>query len=102
VLFVAGFAGRQARWLMKKASLSTIDRILGGVLGLVRGMLVIAIVLTAVAAFEPNAEWLARSELAPYFLVGGRAAIWLAPTELRQRFYRGLDLTRQSRYSPTG
>jgi membrane protein required for colicin V production len=99
VLFVAGFAGRTARWLMKKASLSTVDRILGGVLGLLRGACVVGIVLTAAAAFEPKAEWLARSELAPYFLVGGRAAIWLAPTEFRQRFYRGLELTRQSRYS---
>jgi hypothetical protein len=33
--------------------------------------------------------------LAPYFLVGGRAAIWLAPSELRHRFYQGLDYMRQ-------
>jgi hypothetical protein len=34
--------------------------------------------------------------LAPYFLVGGRAAIWLAPSELRQRFYQGLDYLRHA------
>jgi membrane protein required for colicin V production len=99
VLIVAGFAGRIARWVMKKAGLSTIDRVLGGVLGLLRGVLVVAIVLTAVAAFEPAAQWLEPSELAPYFLVGGRAAIWLAPPELRQRFYQGLDYMRQTRFS---
>ena len=99
VLIVAGFAGRFARWVMKKAGLSTIDRVLGGVLGLLRGVLVVAIVLTAVAAFEPAAQWLEESELAPYFLVGGRAAIWLAPPELRHRFYEGLDYMRQTRFS---
>jgi membrane protein required for colicin V production len=96
VLIVAGFAGRIARWAMKKAGLSTIDRVLGAVLGLLRGVLVVAIVLTAMAAFAPAARWLIGSQLAPYFLVGGRAAIWLAPSELRQRFYQGLDYMRQA------
>src|ERR1017187_1065137 len=94
VLLVAGFAGRVTRWAMKKAGLTTIDRFLGAVLGLLKGMLVVAIVLTATSAFAPAAKWLAGSELAPYFLVGGRAAIWLAPSELRQRFYQGLDYMR--------
>ncbi|MGA7292336.1 MAG: CvpA family protein [Terriglobales bacterium] len=97
VLIIAGFAGRTARWAMKKAGLSAIDRILGAVLGLLRGVLVVAIVLTAMAAFAPTAKWLAESELAPYFLVGGRAAVWLAPSELRRRFYQGLDYLRQVR-----
>ncbi|HXO94709.1 MAG TPA: CvpA family protein [Candidatus Acidoferrum sp.] len=99
VLIAAGFAGRKARLAMKKAGLSAIDRGLGGVLGLVRGVLVVAIVLTAVASFKPEARWLAKSELAPYFLVGGRAAIWLAPADLRHRFYQGLDYIRQARFS---
>ena len=96
VLILAGIAGRIARWAMKKAGLSTIDRILGAVLGLLRGVLVVAIVLTAMTAFAPAARWLAESQLAPYFLVGGRAAIWLAPSELRQRFYQGLDYMRRA------
>ena len=95
VLIVAGVAGGIARWAMKKAGLSTIDRVLGAVLGLLRGTLVVAIVLTAMAAFAPAVKWLEGSELAPYFLVGGRAAIWLAPSDLRHRFYQGLDYMRQ-------
>jgi membrane protein required for colicin V production len=91
VAIVAGILGRIARWAMKKAGLSAIDRVLGAVLGLLRGILVVAIVLTAMAAFAPAAKWLVGSDLAPYFLVGGRAVVWLAPSELRQRFYQGLD-----------
>src|ERR1035437_10891950 len=90
-LLVAGIAGRIARWAMKKAGLSTIDRILGAVLGLLRGVLVVAVVLTATAAFAPAAKWLAGSQLGPYFLVGGRAGIWLAPSGYRHCFFQGLD-----------
>src|SRR5271167_4066839 len=95
VLIVAGLAGRIARWAMKKAGLSSIDRFLGALLGLVKGVLVVAVVLTVMTAFSPAARWLEQSQLAPYFLVGGRAAIWLAPSELRHRFYQGLDYLRQ-------
>jgi len=95
VLILAGVAGRIASWMMKEAGLTTIDRILGGVLGLLKGALVVAVVLTAMAAFAPAAKWLAGSAWAPYFLVGGRAAVWLAPSELRNRFYQGLDYLRR-------
>lgn len=95
VLLVAGIAGRIARWAMKEAGLSFFDRFLGGVLGLIRGSLIIAVVLLGMTAFTPTSRWLESSEMAPYFLVVGRAAIWVAPSELRGRFYQGLDLLRQ-------
>jgi membrane protein required for colicin V production len=95
VLIVAGIAGRMARSVMKKAGLGTIDRFLGAVLGLLKGALVVAVVLLAMTSFAPAAKWLEDSELAPYFLVCGRAAIWLAPSEMRHRFYQGLDYMRQ-------
>jgi membrane protein required for colicin V production len=95
VAIVASVAAHLARWAMKKVGLSGVDRVLGAMFGLVRGALIVAIVLTAMVAFAPAAQWLQGSQLAPYFLVGGRAAIWLAPSELRQRFYQGLDYMRQ-------
>jgi membrane protein required for colicin V production len=96
VMILAGIAGRIARWIAKEAGLSFFDRVLGGALGLLRGCLVVAIVLVSMAAFTPTSRWLAESEMAPYFLVVGRAAIWLAPAALRARFYQGLDLLHQS------
>jgi uncharacterized membrane protein required for colicin V production len=68
------------------------DRMLGALLGLVRGILIVAVVLMGMAAFTPTSNWLEGSEFAPYLLVVGRAAIWVAPSELRARFYQGLDL----------
>ena len=95
VMLLAGLAGRLARWMMQEAGLTFVDRILGAALGLLRGCLIVAIVLASMTAFTPSSNWLQRSELAPYFLVAGRAAIWVAPSELRARFYQGLDLLRR-------
>src|SRR5271170_5882071 len=44
VLIVAGVAGRISQTVMKKAGLGGIDGFLGAVLGLVKGVLVVAIV----------------------------------------------------------
>jgi len=91
ILFLFSIASRIARKLMKAAGLSGFDRLLGGLLGVVKGCLVVAIVLMGMTAFTPTSQWLEKSELAPYFLVVGRAAIWVAPSQLRARFYEGLD-----------
>src|SRR5580700_11747860 len=45
VLIVAGTAGRIVRWAMKEAGLSLFDRILGGLLGLLKGALFVAVIL---------------------------------------------------------
>lgn len=95
VMILAGLLGKMVRWLMKEVGLRGIDRFMGGLLGLVRGALLVAIVLVSMTAFTPNSRWLQGSSLAPYFLVVGRAAIWVAPPELRSQFYQGLDYLRR-------
>lgn len=91
ILIVFGIAGRIARKLMKEVGLSGFDRFLGALLGVLKGALAVAVVLMGMTAFTPTSSMLEKSELAPYFLVAGRAAIWLAPSALRARFYEGLD-----------
>jgi membrane protein required for colicin V production len=98
VMILAGVAGRIARWAVREAGLSVFDRILGAALGLLRGCLLVAVVLVSMTAFTPTSKWLAGSELAPYFLVAGRAAIWVAPSGLRARFYQGLDLLHREQH----
>jgi membrane protein required for colicin V production len=96
VMILAGILGKIVRWLMKEAGLNVVDRFFGGVLGLVRGCLLVAIVLVSMTAFTPTSRWLQGSALAPYFLVVGRAAIWVAPAELRAQFYKGLEYVRKA------
>ncbi len=92
ILLLFGIAARIARWVMKEAGLSGFDRFLGAVLGLLKGGLMVAVILMGMTAFAPTSKLLEKSQLAPYFLVVGRAAIWLAPSELRARFDQGLSL----------
>lgn len=102
ILLLFHAAARIARWVMKQAGLSGFDRFLGGVLGLLKGGLMVAVILMGFAAFAPTSKMLANSQLAPYFLVVGRAAIWLGPAELRARFYQGLDLLHHAPQKLTG
>lgn len=97
VLIVAGILGRLVRWAMKEAGLTVMDRVLGALLGLLKGSLFVSVILMGMTAFAPASKLLQGSQLAPYFLVGGRAAIWMAPSSLRSRFYQGLDYLRHAK-----
>jgi membrane protein required for colicin V production len=96
ILIVFSIAGRIARKLMKEAGLSGFDRFLGALLGLLKGALAVSVVLMGMTAFTPTSSMLDKSELAPYFLVVGRAAIWVAPSALRAKFDEGLDFLQRA------
>jgi membrane protein required for colicin V production len=102
IVLLFGLAARIARWVMKESGLSSFDRFLGAILGLLKGGLMVAVILMGMTAFEPTSKLLQNSLLAPYFLVMGRAAIWVAPSELRARFYQGMDLLHQAPQKITG
>ena len=90
VVLLAGGIGRIARFGMKEVGLRWFDRVLGGMFGLVRGVLIVMISLLALASFSPGSTMLARSRTAPYLLVLARAAVWVAPSQVRQQFRAGM------------
>lgn len=96
IVLLFGVAAKIVRWIMKEAGFSGFDRFLGALLGLLKGGLMVAVILMGMTAFTPTSKLLQNSQLAPYFLVVGRAAIWVAPSELRLRFNQGLDLIHQA------
>jgi membrane protein required for colicin V production len=87
---LAGFAGRLARWTFESAGLRWFDRLLGAAFGLARGAVVVTALVMALAAFSPGSQMLQGSSLAPYFLVLGQGASWMAPESLRQNFRDGV------------
>jgi membrane protein required for colicin V production len=101
IVILAGLVARVARWAMKEAGLSWFDRILGAGFGALRGGLIVAVVSLVMTSFTPSSRLLEGSQLAPYFLVVGRAVIWLAPSELRARFYQGLNVLHSSEMKDT-
>src|SRR6516165_6956989 len=94
VVLLAGVVGRIARWAVNGVGLRWFDRLLGGVFGFVRGAAVCTVIVLALAAFVPQWGWLQQSRISPFLLVSGRALIWVAPGELRQRFREGWELLR--------
>ena len=94
VVLLAGTIGRIARWAVHGVGLRWFDRLLGAVFGFVRGAVISTVIVLALAAFAPQWGWLQQSRIAPFLLVSGRALIWAAPADLRQRFHEGWDLLR--------
>ncbi len=93
VVLLAGVIGRLARFGMKEVGLRWFDRVLGGLFGVVRGVLFVMVALLALTSFSPatGSTVLARSRTAPYLLVLARAAVWVAPAQVRHQFQAGLE-----------
>ncbi|HEX9121653.1 MAG TPA: CvpA family protein, partial [Terriglobales bacterium] len=91
VTLLASAIGRLVRASMKDVGLRWFDRLLGALFGLARGLLVVMVIALALASFTPESPVLSNSRLAPYLLVAARAAVWLAPTQVRMQFRAGMD-----------
>ncbi len=94
-LIVGALVGIVARKLIKAAGIQWFDRFLGGVFGLVRGVLVDAILLMAMMAFAIKPDTVQRSSLAPYMTTGARAIALIMPGNLRAQFHLGLEKFRE-------
>lgn len=95
VVLIAGVAGKVTRWAMKEVGLRWVDRLLGAAFGLVRGIVVVAAVVLALATFAPESRMLRESSLGRYVLLAARVGSWLAPADVRQKFKDGLVLLRE-------
>jgi len=96
VVIAAGIIGRIASWLARVAGLGWADRLLGAAFGVVRGSAMVAVLVLALAAFAPGSQWLGRSSLGGYFLIGSRGMSWLAPAGLRQKLRQGVAAMREA------
>ena len=88
VLILGSVVGLILSKLLKWVGLSWFNHLLGGAAGLARGVLVIAVMVSAIVAFSPSPPpgFLDRSKLLPYAL---EVSSWLAataPRELKDAF----------------
>lgn len=65
--------------------LKTIDRIFGGVFGLVRGMLIAALIVFVMIAFQINDSLVRKSRLAPFVLETIRVVFNLTPEKFKEK-----------------
>ncbi len=95
-LLVGAMVGLLARKLIKTAGVQWFDRFLGGVFGLVRGVLVDAILLMAMLAFAIKPDAVRQSALAPYVTTGTRVIALVMPGSLRAQFHLGFEKFREA------
>jgi membrane protein required for colicin V production len=101
VVVLAGAIARIVRWVIHEAGFKWADRSLGAAFGFLRGAVIVTAGLLAITAFAPESQELTGSQLAGYFVVAGRGASWLAPSDIRQKFREGVNKLRQRTGSGT-
>lgn len=89
VMVLSALLGRAFNRTVHAVGLGFFDRLLGAVFGLLRGCLLGVAILMAVAAFLPQSQWIANSQLTPYFLRGAHAVSFVVPHDLRQQILNG-------------
>ncbi len=95
-LLVGALVGVVARKLIKTAGIQWFDRFLGGLFGLVRGVLVDAILLMALLAFAIKPDAVRQSALAPNVTTGTRVVALVMPGSLRAQFHLGFEKFREA------
>ena len=90
VLIAGSLVARLAQKLVNTAGIRWLDRLLGLLFGLLRGIIVDAVIVMALLAFAIKPEAVRRSQLAPKVMDGSRALAALMPPELRRQFDAGL------------
>jgi len=75
--------------LLKKLWLRWLDRLLGGLFGLLRGWLIVSIIFLAFAAFGVQRANMARSQTAGFFLDSAKLIVFSVPEELKAKFGDG-------------
>jgi membrane protein required for colicin V production len=90
VMLAAAILGRVLRWILHGLGLGWADRLAGGAFGLLKGYILVALGVAAMAAFFPRQPWFDQSQLVPYFFPGAHGSATVLPRDLGVRIQSGL------------
>jgi membrane protein required for colicin V production len=84
--------------LFKMAGINWLDRLLGGVFGFVRGILISMVIVMVLSAFSFNSkpQSVIDSAVAPYVLESAKFLSKMTPKELKEGFRRSYENIRKS------
>jgi membrane protein required for colicin V production len=90
--FAGALLGKLLSSLFKWTGLSWLDRLLGGVFGLVRGALIAVAFVAVLLAFTPKPlpTWMVESKTLPYAIEASNLWAQLAPRAIKQAFEEGM------------
>jgi len=96
VMAIATIIGTILSKMVRGIGLGCLDRLAGGVFGFLQGALLITIVILAVVAFFPKAQWLAEAKLPKLFFGICHLSVRVSPSELSNRVLNGLVMMEES------
>lgn len=79
VMIVFGIIGAIVRKTAHAVGLGMVDRLLGALLGGVRGVLIGAAIVVAIHSVAPRSQLMLRSQLSSYFLAAAHAVSFVVP-----------------------
>jgi membrane protein required for colicin V production len=93
VLVVGAVLGRILAKFFKWVGLSWLDRLLGGVFGVVRGFVIAAAMVTVLLAFSPSPppRSVVDSKVLPYVINVSNVLAAMTPHEIKDQFYATKD-----------
>jgi membrane protein required for colicin V production len=92
VMGIAALLGNLLSKMVRGIGLGCLDSLAGGVFGFLQGALLITILILAVVAFFPKAQWLAEAKLPQYFVGACHISMRVSPAELSNRVREGLTM----------
>lgn len=97
VLVLGAVVGRILAKFFKWVGLSWLDRLLGGVFGIVRGFIIAAAMVTVLLAFAPSPPpaSVVDSKLLPYVINVSDVLAALTPREIKDSFYTTKDKVKE-------
>ncbi len=97
ILLLGGLITWIVERLFKLARLTWLNRLLGGVFGLVRGVLVSAVIILALMAFsvKPPPRSVAHSKLAPHVIEVASVMAAAAPHEIKAGFQQSYEKVKE-------
>lgn len=86
IFLLAGWLFSRLFAKAERGSIKFVNHLLGGVIGLVKGVLICGILVFALLVFPVNLQALQRSMVAPFCVKATKAAVDLIPQELKDEF----------------
>jgi membrane protein required for colicin V production len=85
VLMVGALFTYLIRKILTVGPLKTVDRILGGVFGLLRGILIVVIIVLLFLAFPTDNHWLDKSKFSPHIVNSVPVVLKWFPDHIREK-----------------
>jgi membrane protein required for colicin V production len=92
VMAIAGVIGTMLHKTFHRMGLGCLDRLAGGIFGLIQGIVLVTLGILVALAFFPQAHWLADARMPRLFFGACHLSTHMTPADLADRIRRGLDL----------